>query len=166
MQGKRRMLLQIAKACSQYPCAPQACAAEENEITSGSTCCFCILPMHGVYSFLQSRLNSTNKHIASKAHAMQCAQHLSCRTRTGNSARNRRHRPRLWQCNFIPSGGACPSRSSVLYIKMGVSHGQLRHSELAYGRLAFMSCSRFSKATMCCQRLPCSAAQALSNGLL
>ena len=40
------------------------------------------------------------------------------------------------------------------------------HSELAYGRLAFMSCSRFSKATMCCQRLPCSAAQALSNGLL
>ena len=43
------MLLQIAKACSQYPCAPQACAADENEITSGSSCCFCILPMHGAY---------------------------------------------------------------------------------------------------------------------
>ena len=79
----------------------------------GSTCCFCILPMHGVYSFLQSRLNSTNKHIASKAHAMQCAQHFSCRTRTGNSARNRRHRPRLWQCNL--SHQVVPAHLGALY---------------------------------------------------
>ena len=45
---------------------------------------------------------------------------------------------------------------------MGLVHEQLR---TVYLHLSLMSCSRFSKVTMCCQRLPCSAAQALRNGL-